>query len=113
MVVDAASRAELPKSERRERPDRGRMWLGSGQVSCELIPPESHFVAAHLSAAAAKVTCTLRILALISPGSPKGSKCLELEINQPKNSKQICSSSELNICSVRVVGTQPTETYID
>jgi hypothetical protein len=49
---------------RSERPEAGRKWLGGGQVSCELIASASHSGAARLSAAAAKVTCTLRFLAL-------------------------------------------------
>lgn len=59
---------------------RDQMWLGGCQVSCELIASAlyfgaflgifGHFGAARLSAAAAKVTCTLRLLALLLPGSP-------------------------------------------
>lgn len=46
------------------------MWLGGCQVSCELIASASYSGAARLSAAAVEVTCTLRILALLLPGSP-------------------------------------------
>lgn len=53
-----------------ERPDGGRMGLGGRQVSCELIASASHSGAARLSAAAAKVTCALPILAWLWPGSP-------------------------------------------